>query len=658
MVRRTAAIGFYGIFFLSWFQLLTDFIAAVYAFGLLGTSIPPEMASMVLLFTPLALLLLPRGLHGWPLAALASGALLCHAVEPALATRWRMLVSGIGVGSCTLFFPAWLHVQAREERSGVAASMGGGMTLALALSILLRALGSGLDVSTGGTGQAIGWLLAAAGTTLLLAALRPAWTSVDAPSRSEKGHGKAWRVIVLAVGWISAFAILYLSFTAPNVIARWTGASYLVILAATGVVLSAWAWLSTTGRLRARPLSPRALTIWNLVFILALVLTIAGHQVRFPPDPATYPLAEPPTRPWQQVPLAVMLLSFPVLLVDVRRFTARLIEEQPGTRALGAGYALAALFMLLLILGQIFTTVYDYIPVIGPFFRDKFWLIYAVAGAGLTLPTLLLRKGSVQAEPARRGAWALPALVAVSGLAALGVAFAATPRPGKGPAPGETLRVCTYNVQQGYDARGQKNADGQLALLRRVDADVIGLQESDTNRAAGGNDDLVRYMADRLDMYSYYGPKTVPGTFGIALLSKYRIEGARTFYMYSLGEQTAAIAAQIHIGETTYNVYVTHLGNGGPIVQQEEVLEELASEDVILVGDFNYRPDTPQYRLTTAVLDDAWALRWPQGVDGEGRQFPERIDHVFVSPGTDVVAARYYTEPESDHPALVVEIGR
>jgi endonuclease/exonuclease/phosphatase family metal-dependent hydrolase len=187
---------------------------------------------------------------------------------------------------------------------------------------------------------------------------------------------------------------------------------------------------------------------------------------------------------------------------------------------------------------------------------------------------------------------------------------------------------------------------------------VIGLQESDTNRAAGGNDDLVRYIADRLGMYSYYGPKTVPGTFGIALLSKGPIEEARTFYMYSVGEQTATIAAQIQIGGDVYHVYVTHLGNGGPIVQQEELLEEIAPENVILMGDFNFRPDTAQYRLTTKVLDDAWALRWPQGVDDEGRQFPERIDHVFVSPGTDVIAARYDTEPESDHPALVVEIGR
>ena len=44
------------------------------------------------------------------------------------------------------------------------------------------------------------------------------------------------------------------------------------------------------------------------------------------------------------------------------------------------------------------------------------------------------------------------------------------------------------------------------------------------------------------------------------------------------------------------------------------------------------------------------------GVDGQGRTFPRRIDHVFVSPGTTVVDAQYITDPESDHPALVVEI--
>jgi len=247
-------------------------------------------------------------------------------------------------------------------------------------------------------------------------------------------------------------------------------------------------------------------------------------------------------------------------------------------------------------------------------------------------------------------------VVLLIGAAAVAGAIVTSPRPGS-PAPKETLRVCTYNIQQGYDAGGLKNVDGQLELLRQAEADVIGLQESDTTRISGGNSDVVRYLADRLDMYAYYGPKTVVGTFGIALLSRYPIERPRTFCMCSAGEQTATIEAQIRVGERTVWVYVTHLGNDGPIVQQEAVLQEAAGkENVILMGDFNFRPDSAQYQRTREVLEDAWLLRWPEGVDGQGRSFSRRIDHVFVSPGTAVVDAQYMTEPESDHPALVVEI--
>jgi endonuclease/exonuclease/phosphatase family metal-dependent hydrolase len=158
-------------------------------------------------------------------------------------------------------------------------------------------------------------------------------------------------------------------------------------------------------------------------------------------------------------------------------------------------------------------------------------------------------------------------------------------------------------------------------------------------------------------MYSYYGPKTVPGTFGIALLSRYPIQSPRTFYMYSLGEQTATIHAQIVVAGRTFNVFVTHLGNGGPILQQEAILKETAGvENVILMGDFNFRPDTEQYRLTRGQLDDAWLLRWPSGSDDEGQNPAQRIDHVFVSPGTQVADAEYILSPASDHPAVVVEV--
>lgn len=67
--------------------------------------------------------------------------------------------------------------------------------------------------------------------------------------------------------------------------------------------------------------------------------------------------------------------------------------------------------------------------------------------------------------------------------------------------------------------------------------------------------------------------------------------------MYSKGEQTATIEVQITVGGKTFNVFVTHLGNSGPLMQQEAVLQEVeGKEHIILMGDFNFRPDTEQYR--------------------------------------------------------------
>jgi endonuclease/exonuclease/phosphatase family metal-dependent hydrolase len=316
-----------------------------------------------------------------------------------------------------------------------------------------------------------------------------------------------------------------------------------------------------------------------------------------------------------------------------------------------------------IIFAQVFTTVYDYIPVVGPLFRDKFWLVFLAGGCVLTLPVLLLRKATFD-QTEEQGdnklslhigtCMALITLVVVSGI------LLTTPRA---PTPSEpeitTLRVLTYNIQQGYGQDGQISFDEQLALLRRMDPDVIGLQENDTARIANGNNDVVRYFADRLEMHSYYGPSTVAGTFGLALLSRYPIQNPHISYMYSIGEQTATITAQITVGEKIYNVYITHLGNGGPIVQQEEVLQLVqGKENVLLMGDFNFRPHTEQYRLTTAMLNEAWLLRRPQTDASQSFDPTDRIDYIFVSPGIQVSEAYYITGPQSDHPALVTDIER
>jgi len=148
----------------------------------------------------------------------------------------------------------------------------------------------------------------------------------------------------------------------------------------------------------------------------------------------------------------------------------------------------------------------------------------------------------------------------------------------------------------------------------------------------------------------------VTGTFGIALLSKYPIEEAKTFYMYSVGEQTALIEARIVVGETEYAIYVTHLGNQGPIIQQEQVLEVMEGQKkLVAMGDFNFRPDTEQYQLTIDVLDDAYIKSMERR---EMDQFDpsDRIDHIFVSPEIVVEEAGYILSSHSDHPAMFAVI--
>jgi endonuclease/exonuclease/phosphatase family metal-dependent hydrolase len=127
--------------------------------------------------------------------------------------------------------------------------------------------------------------------------------------------------------------------------------------------------------------------------------------------------------------------------------------------------------------------------------------------------------------------------------------------------------------------------------------------------------------------------------------------------MYSEGEQTATIEAQITVGGRTFNVFVTHLGNDGPMVQQQAVLQQVdGKSNVIAMGDYNFRSDTAQFALTMEALQDAWMLAWPEGVDGQGMGHEDRIDHVFVSTGTSIAEAQYLVSKESDHPALLVVI--
>ncbi len=628
---------FFALLFLLFFQTLADFVEAVYAFGLMSTGIPPQIVSVLLLLSPFLLLFFPQRPSTRSLYALLFAFLLARALIPLMNTYGRMLTAGIGIAAWGILFPV-LFTTARGSEEGQEMALG--LMLAVPLSALLRTVGLGLDVSTVGWGQVVGW-----GFVFLAALLGP----YALQGRGTRGtNAMAPSIWADAIGVVSVFALLYFVFTAPHVLARWTGVDYRWI-----VLGYAAGWIGMVTFLGRRGMSFPFEGTLLFLFALALAWTAKVHQPVFPTQPDAYPLAEPIPSATHAVPLALTLLLYPILFFSANHFFQRLTTFRPSPRRAGVIFGFAFLYLLVLIFGHVFTTVYDYIPVVGPFFRNRFWQIHLVVGGVLWVAFLLQRNSVPQSR--------VPRLVLVGGIGILvltiGTAFWLTPRPHPPAEVPNRITVMAYNIQQGYSKDGQRNFAGQLRVIRGVQPDILGLAETDDARIANGNADVVRYLAYHLNMYAYYGPKTPTGTFGIALLSRYPIRSPRTWFLYSEGEQVAAIEADVIVGGQVYHVFVTHLGNGGPMIQLEQLLSLVDARDrTIVMGDFNFQPNTIQYKRALEFLVDTWTARWPNWVNDRGCGPVDKIDHIFVSPDLQVLDADYLIGPASDHPAVTATL--
>ncbi len=217
----------YAILFLFFIQLLTGLVENTYAFGLLQTSVPYQAASIFLLFTPLALWIFPDlGSSRSAQFIMITGELvfLCRAVSGMLDQSGQMVACGLGSGLFLLFFPVLLWKLGKKGNLGAAYRMGSGLALAVLLSILLRSLYAGNDISDYGVFRAIPWLLGLAGGAVLPALI--AAIDADADARPSRVHHSRWRASLQALGITSVFVLLYFAFCAPTVIARWTDFSY------------------------------------------------------------------------------------------------------------------------------------------------------------------------------------------------------------------------------------------------------------------------------------------------------------------------------------------------------------------------------------------------------------------------------------------------
>jgi endonuclease/exonuclease/phosphatase family metal-dependent hydrolase len=655
MKKHFLPVIVFGVLIFFFIQMAGTLVESIYILDLMHTSLDAKVLGVLFFFAPI--LLIPfRNKTPNLLVWIAFGLLfLARGITPYLNTSGRMLSSGIGTGAALILFALLITARPKgESASQPGIRIAGGLGLAVSLSILLRTVNYSIDYSLTHSGSWAGWILGA-----LLGFLLTGLDWAGEPSAQNKKGGMKGDVL----GIFLLLTLVYFAFSAPAVIARWTEGSYSGIVLTVSLLAAAGAWLSHARPRYFERISPLGLALWNLAFTLSLTSTILAHRVAFPQTPESAAVVVGAPTWWQQIPLVLMLVLFPVIFFDMRLFVSRIEQRNPSPRDWVPGMLLGGLALVLLVFINIFTNVWGYVPPVSTIFRNIFWLPYLLITGIVTLLALFGSEVRSNVEKTDgKISWGWAVLLAMIFLATAAGALHTSPHP-SALADRSSLVVMTYNIQAANDASAEHAYDRQLALIQQVSPDILSLQETDTARISLNNNDYVRYYAGKLGYYSYYGPATVTGTFGTAILSKYPLLNTRTSFTYSDQDEAGTAEAEIEVSGRTFTFYDVHPdGSDSAKMAFAESLLERSQEKpyVIALGDYNLRDNEAAFQLIASVYTNAWAsvypsLISPDGTDMSGRN---RIDHIFLSPSLTARNAVYVLPPTSatDHPVHWAEI--
>ena len=650
MKKSPLLILVFGILLLFFIQSAGTLVESIYILDLMNSRLDAKVLGVLFFFVPLLFLPFFKK-FARPLVWVLFGLLfISRGLIPYLSTSNRLLASGIATAAClSLFF---LLI---TTRSSVDRWVSAGLALAVSLSTLLRAVGHGIEYSLTPAGAWVGWVLGLAlGGSLALSDLKGKETTPQ--------YGGNPTSPILGIYLI--LTLVYFSVSAPAVIARWTEANYILIVGAVSLLSLLWVWVSTSRPRLLDRISSRFLLAWNLLFTASLTLTLLAQRVSFPPALDSPPVVVGAPSLLQMVLLALMLLLFPVLFLDLQVFIQKMQLSTQPPRSLAPGILLGSFSLVVLIFINIFSNVWGYIEPISPPFRNTFWLVYFLLSGGITLLVWRAQRGksASEGEPAVSHPWEWAVVLGVIFLATL--FFARPTTPAQVDAAGKTsLRVMTMNTQQSNDEFAEKSFEAQLALIKQVSPDILALQETDSTRISLNNNDYVRAFADGLGYYSYYGPKTVAGTYGTAILSKYPLLNTNTTFMYSDKDETGVAEAEVEVAGKRFSIYDVHPDSSDPAMVNFAQSLLAGAQDkpyVIVMGDFNLRDYEQAYKLVDSVYTNAWTSVYPSEISPDGLDMSgdNRIDHIFFSPNLTALDPTYILPPESatDHPVHWADI--
>lgn len=262
------------------------------------------------------------------------------------------------------------------------------------------------------------------------------------------------------------------------------------------------------------------------------------------------------------------------------------------------------------------------------------------------------------------------ALLAITAIA-LPVALAdAAPKPRE-----RELSVVTYNIHHGVGEDDRLDLQRIADEIRSSGAAVAGLQEVDRHWSERSDFvDQAQWLARELKMRVVYAanldldPASAEQPrrqYGTAILSDYPIRSSRNTLLPRPegGEQRGLLEAVIKVRGLSVRIANTHLQHNSAVertAQITRIMELLGGsrEPVVLLGDLNARPDSPEIAPLYTRYKDGWA----QAGEGDGFTFSAddpraRVDYVFVSPEIAVRSATVLDTLASDHLPLVAQLG-
>jgi endonuclease/exonuclease/phosphatase family metal-dependent hydrolase len=229
-----------------------------------------------------------------------------------------------------------------------------------------------------------------------------------------------------------------------------------------------------------------------------------------------------------------------------------------------------------------------------------------------------------------------------------------------------SLVVATYNVHRCIGLDGRHDPERTAAVIRELDAEVIGVQEVDSRPHVEAGLDQVEALARLTGLAAIAGPtlRRHAGLYGNALLTRRPIRAVRLVDLSQPGrEPRGAIDADLDVDGTTWRVVVTHLGlaSGERRAQLARLLQVVQGEAprpvALVLGDFNewLGPRRALRRLRTGF---AWRT---------ARSFPAvwpllSLDCILARPGSAVHAVRAHrtrlARVASDHLPVRGEVRR